>query len=398
MADEKQDMQLDGEEDFAAMFAASDSSLARFAPGQKIEATVIKVTAEWIFIDTGTKGEGVLDRKEFLNDDGSVTVKEGDKISAWFIASRHGEMRFTTRLDGSAGGSSQLEDAFNGGIPVQGFVEKEVKGGYEVKVGGSRAFCPFSQTGLKRDEGPEQFLGKHHQFRITEYRENGRSIVVSRRALLDEERQAMREAAWENVSEGEIVEGKVSTLREFGAFVDIGGVEGLIPMSELGWKRVKDVAEVLSVGQQVKVLIKRVDREAGKISLSLRDTLADPWDTLTENFSEGAYINGTVSRLANFGAFVTLADGIDGLIPISRLGSGKRINHPREVLKEDERIEVKVESIDRAARRISLSIGAASRAVEEEESELASFRQQAAEGSSKSLGSLGELFKAKMGR
>lgn len=393
---EEQDMQLEGEEDFAAMFAASGNALARFTPGQKIEATVIKISGEWIFIDTGAKGEGVLDRKEFLADDGSVTVKEGDRISAWFIASRHGEMKFTTRLDGSAGGSSQLEDAYNGGIPVQGLVEKELKGGYEVKVGGSRAFCPFSQTGLKRDEGPELFLGKHHQFRIIEYKENGRNIVVSRRALLDEERQAAREAAWENVREGEIVTGTVSSLREFGAFVDIGGVEGLIPMSELGWKRVKDASEVLSTGQQVKVLVKKVDREGGKISLSLRDTLADPWDTLTGSFPEGSYVTGTVSRLASFGAFVTLADGIDGLIPISRMGSGKRINHPREVLKEGERIEVKVESVDKAARRISLSMGAASRAVDEEESELASFRQQAAEASTKSLGSLGELLKSKM--
>jgi small subunit ribosomal protein S1 len=277
-------------------------------------------------------------------------------------------------------------------------VEKEIKGGYEVKVGGSRAFCPFSQTGLRRDEGPEAFLGQHFQFRIAEYRENGRSIIVSRRALLDEERQAKREAAWDTISEGEIVEGRVASLREFGAFVDIGGIEGLIPMSELGWKRVKDAAEVLSVGQQVKVLVKRVDRDAGKISLSLRDTLADPWEALAGNFPEGSYVNGTVSRLATFGAFVTLADGVDGLIPISRMGSGKRINHPREVLKEGERIEVKVESLDMAARRISLSLGAASRAVEEEESELASFRQQAAAGSSKSLGSLGEMLQAKIKR
>ncbi|GAM08999.1 30S ribosomal protein S1 [Geobacter sp. OR-1] len=396
MVNDEKEMPVEGEEDFATLLAASDSSFARFTPGQKIEAKVIKITAEWVFIDTGAKGEGVLDRKEFLNEDGTLTVTEGAKVSAWFVASRHGEMRFTTRMDGSAGGSSQLEDAFNGGIPVQGLVEKEVKGGYEVKVGGSRAFCPFSQTGLRRDEGAEQFIGKHFQFRITEYRENGRSIVVSRRVLLDEERQAKRAAAWETVTEGEIVSGTVASLREFGAFVDIGGIEGLIPMSELGWKRVKDASEVLSVGQQVKVLVKRVDREGGKISLSLRDTLADPWESLAGNFPEGSYVSGTVSRLANFGAFVTLADGIDGLIPISRLGGGKRINHPREVLKEGERIEVKVESLDTAARKISLSLGAASRAVEEEESELAAFRQQAAEGSTKSLGSLGELLKSKM--
>jgi len=385
------------EEDFAALLAGSERALTRFTPGQKIAALVIKISNDWIFIDTGTKGEGVLDRKEFLAADGSLTIAEGDTVSAWFVGSQHGEMRFTTRLDGSAGGSAQLEDAWRGGIPVQGLVEKEVKGGFEVKIGGShRAFCPFSQTGLRRDEGAEQFIGSHQQFRITEYRENGRSIVVSRRVLLEEERQAKREAAWDTIREGEVVSGTVSSLRDFGAFVDLGGIEGLIPMSELGWKRVKDAAEVLSAGQQVKVLVKKVDREAGKISLSLRDTLADPWETASARFVEGTYVAGVVSRLANFGAFVTLADGIDGLVPISRLGGGKRINHPREVLKEGEQIEVKVESVDRDARRISLSLGAVGRAAEEEESELASFRQQATEGSSKSLGSLGELLKAKL--
>ena len=396
MVQDGNDQFQEGDEDFASLLAASEKKVERFAPGQKISARVIKVSAEWVFIDTGTKGEGVLDRKEFLADDGSLTVSEGDTIGAWFVASSHGEMRFTTRLDGSAGGSSQLEDAFHGGIPVQGFVEKEVKGGYEVKVGGSRSFCPFSQTGLRRDEGPEAFVGRHFQFRITEYRENGRSIVVSRRAILEEERQARRDEAWETIREGEIVTGTVSSLRDFGAFVDLGGVEGLIPMSELGWKRVKDASEVLSVGEQVRVLVKRVDREAQKISLSLRDTLADPWQSASGEFHEGSYVVGSVSRLANFGAFVTLADGIDGLIPISRMGSGKRINHPREVLKEGERIEVKIESIDPVAKRISLSMGAASRAVEEEEQELATFRAQATEGASKSLGSLGELLKAKM--
>jgi small subunit ribosomal protein S1 len=369
MSTEENDNRMSEEEDFAALFAASEKRSERFAPGQKVSGRVISVSGDWIFIDTGSKGEGVLDRKEFLDSEGNCPVAVGNR---------------------------QLEDAWQGGIPVQGLVEKEVKGGYEVKVGGSRAFCPFSQTGLRRDEGPELFIGKHLQFRITEYRENGRSIVVSRRVLLEEERQAKREAAWDTIREGEIVAGTVASLRDFGAFVDLGGIEGLIPMSELGWKRVKDAAEVLSVGQQVKVLVKRVDREAGKISLSLRDTLANPWETASLQFTEGAYVMGTVSRLANFGAFVTLADGIDGLIPISRLGGGKRINHPREVLKEGEQIEVKVESVDRPARKISLSLGAVGRAVAEEESELVAFRQQAAEGSTKSLGSLGELLKAKL--
>jgi len=395
--DEKEQNNSGGEEDFAAMFAASDSSLARFAPGQKITARVIKVSNEWVFIDTGTKGEGVLDRKEFLADDGSLTVGEGDAVTVWFLGSKHGEMRFTTRLDGSAGGNAQLEEAWQGGIPVQGLVEKEVKGGFEVKIGGSvRAFCPYSQMGLRREENAAESIGRHLQFRITEYRENGRSIVLSHRQILEEEQQVRREEAKASLREGEIITGTVRSLRDFGAFVDLGGIDGLIPMSELAWGRVKDAGDVLSVGQQVTVLIKRLDLENDKITLSLRATLDDPWQVAAKSFPEGSYQQGTVSKLANFGAFVTLAEGIDGLIPISRLGAGRRINHPKDVLKEGERVEVKVESVDSAARKISLSLAAMSRAADEEAQEMADFRQEAARSATTSLGSLGDMLQKKL--
>jgi small subunit ribosomal protein S1 len=194
------------------------------------------------------------------------------------------------------------------------------------------------------------------------------------------------------------VSGKISSLRDFGAFVDIGGIEGLIPVSEIGWGRVENISDALAVGEEVTVVIKEVNWDTDRISLSLKDTLADPWEKVMESYPEGSFHPGRVARLAPFGAFVTLSTGVDGLIHISRLGGGKRINHPREVLKEGENIEVKVESVDREHRRLSLALAGAARAAEEEEADLASFRSQAAEESSRSMGSLGDLIRAKQAK
>ncbi len=384
------------EEDFAELLEQSLSGQSgRLQPGQKVTARVLKITGEWLFIDTGHKGEGVVDLKEFLDLDGNLTVKEGDDVVAYFLSSRHGEMRFSTRIGGGASGSAQLEEAWRAGVPVEGLVEKEIKGGYEVKLAGTtRAFCPFSQMSLRRVDNAESLVGARLEFRITDYSENGRNIVVSRRVLLEEEQQRAREESLAAISEGMTVSGTVTSLRDFGAFVDIGGIDGLVPLSEIGWSRVKDVRDVLSVGQQVQVVIKAIDREKERISLSLKDTLADPWEKVAETYPEGSFHTGSVARLAPFGAFVTLSEGVDGLIHISRLGSGKRINHPREVLQEGDSVEVKVESFDRANRRLSLALAGAARAADEEEASIAEYRRQSGEAP-KGMGTLGEMLQAK---
>lgn len=388
--------EMNEEESFAELFEKSSRETARLRPGSKVEAKILKIGAEWVFLDIGKKGEGVMDRKELLDAEGNLTAAEGDTITAWFTGSVRNELRFTTKLAAGAAAQSQLEDAWRAGIPVEGYVVKEIKGGFEVKVGGSmRAFCPFSQISLRRAENPAEFVGKTLTFKIAEYGERGRNIVVSHRQVLEEEQREKREALKETLVEGATVAGTVVRLADFGAFVDLGGVDGLIPVSEVGWTRVKHVRDVLSVGDQVTVVIKRTDWETGKISLSLKDAQADPWEAVAEKFPEGSYHTGTVARLAPFGAFVTLATGIDGLIHISKLGKGKRINHPRDVINEGETVEVKVDGVDRENRKLSLSLAEVSRAAEEEEKSAASFRQQAVATPKESMGSLGDLLKAK---
>jgi small subunit ribosomal protein S1 len=388
------------EESFAAMFERSQKDSGHLAPGSKVEATVLKITKDWVFLDTGRKGEGVLDIKELTDAEGNVSVKVGDKVTAWFISSRNNEMRFTTKIGaGSAGsaGNAQLEEAYAAGIPVQGVVEKEVKGGFEVKVAGSRAFCPFSQMGLRRVDDSAALIGKHMSFKISEYAENGRNIVVSHRALLEEELQQQKEALKETLKVGDRVKGTVTSLRDFGAFVSVGCIDGLLPISEVAWARVNDVSEVLSVGQEVEVVVKGIDWDKDRISFSLKDTLADPWEQAASSFPEGSYQNGKVARLTPFGAFVTLASGVDGLIHISKLGGGKRIQHPKEVLAEGQDVEVKVEGVDRDQKRISLSLASISRAEQEQTETMDAYRKTVAE-TPKGMGTLGDLLKAKLAK
>jgi small subunit ribosomal protein S1 len=387
------------DESFAELFAEnSEKGRSWLEPGQKLTGKVLKIGTEWLFMDTGQKGEGVIERKEFLDVDGSITVAEGDIITAYFLSSSHGEMRFTTKIGGSASGSTQLEQAWQARVPVEGVVEKEIKGGYEIKLGGSsRAFCPYSQIALRRVENPEALIGTRLTFLISEYAENGRNIIVSRRSLLEEEQRRLKDEAQASITVGMTVTGTVTTLQDYGAFVDIGGLEGLIPISEVGWSRVKDIREVLTVGQQLKVVIKSIDTEKDRISLSIKDTLADPWDLVPSKFPEGSFHSGTIARLDTFGAFVTLGDGIDGLLHISKLGAGKRINHPREVVKEGDEVEVKIENIDRANRRISLALGAPARAAAEEEATLSEFRRQS-DDAPKGMGTLADMLRTKVQR
>ncbi|PLX99896.1 MAG: 30S ribosomal protein S1 [Desulfuromonas sp.] len=355
MSDERYEDNESMNEDFAAMLEESMSGAKRLEPGQKIEAKILQIGAEWVFLDVGQKGEGVLDVKELQDEEGALTVEVGDAISAYFLSSAGGELRFTTRLGGGDSGTAQLEEAWRSEIPVDGRIDKEIKGGFDVRLPGNvRSFCPYSQVALRRVENAEELVGQSFSFKITQFESQGRNIVVSRRALLEEEQRQQRESLKETLSEGMRVTGTITSLRDFGAFVDIGGLEGLLPISEVAYGRVEDISEVLSVGQTLELVVKSIDWEKNRFAFSRRDTLADPWSVVPQKYKAGTQVNGTVSRLAPFGAFVTLEEGIDGLVHISKLGEGRRITHPREVVQVGQQLAVTVEKLEPEARRISL--------------------------------------------
>ncbi len=402
MVDTERDNNLEdegGEKSFAELFNESGAVQGRFAPGERVDAVVVKITPEWVFIDIGGKNEGYLDIREFLDADGNVAIKEGETVRAYFLYSKNNEKLFSTKIGKGDAGRAFLEDAAQSGMPVEGLVEKEVKGGFDVRIAGDvRAFCPFSQTGLFRVDAPADLVGQRLSFRIIEYAENGRNIIVSRRALLEEERAKNKELLKESLREGALVSGTVVSLQKYGAFVDIGGLQALLPISEIAWGHVDDIAEKLTVGQQIEASVLKIDWENDKISLSLRSILPDPWDLAEREFPIGMTTTGTVARLTKFGAFVTLSPGVDGLVHISRLGRGKRISHPSEVLKEGQSLEVRVEKIDREAKRISLvpADELVESAGDDKKEEPDDFRKYLGKDSV-SFGSFGELLQKKLG-
>ncbi|MCM2267154.1 MAG: 30S ribosomal protein S1 [Elusimicrobiales bacterium] len=379
------------EENFAEMFEETYKEPSRLEPGHKVEAAIVKLTPEWALIEVGGKGEGYVDINELKDAEGNLIAREGDKLRAYFLRSEEGEMRFTTRIGSGPAARAQIEDSFKNHLAVEGTIAREVKGGFEVAIGGVRAFCPFSQMGTRRDENKAEYVGKALWFEVIEF--GGRNIVLSRRSIVDAERRERAAVLKEALKEGDRVKGVVTSLQKFGAFVDIGGIEGLLPVSELAWGRTEKVSDLLSVGQPVEVMIKRLDWQNEKISLSLKDVLPNPWDTAAENWPSGSYHTGRVSRLAPFGAFIALGEGVDGLIHVSRLGGGeRRIGHPEEVLKVGQEIEVKVESVDPAARKISLVPATVSRAEDEHTETMAKYRGKA-EAGSPAMGSMGETLK-----
>ena len=390
-----------GHESFADLFKDDTVSKTKLSPGQKLQATVVDVSQDTIFLDVGGKSEGYLDRKELEDETGNITVTPGDSLKVYFLSSAKNEMLFTTKIGGGSTSLVHLEEAYHNSIPLEGYVKKEIKGGFEITAAGNiRTFCPYSQMDLKRITDPDEYIGKHLLFKITQFSEGGRNIVLSRRIILEEEREQKREELKKHIQEGLTVKGKITSIKKFGAFVDVDGIEGLIPISEIGWSRTEDISEILSEGQDVEVVILKLDWENERFSFSLKQALPDPWHDIAKRFPAGSFHSGTVIRLAKFGAFVNLAAGIDGLIHISKLGGGRRINHPKEIVEEGQTVNVKIEEIDQENKRLSLAL-VAEMADEEtgnlEKEDIKQYMQkQDNHETNESLGTLGEILKARL--
>jgi small subunit ribosomal protein S1 len=384
---------------FGAMFDESFKQFNRLSPGDKTEARVVSISDDWIFLDIGRKGEGVLDKKEMVDKDGNLTVELGSKLTLFFLRASGGDMRFTSRLGKGENANAQLEDAYHKEIPIEGLVEKEIKGGFEVTIGKARAFCPFSQIALRRAENNEIYIGQRYNFMITEFSDKGRNIVVSRRSILKEEEENAREELKGTLNEGMVVKGRITSLQKFGAFINIGAIEGLLPISEISHQRVEKIEDVLTVGQEVEVSILSLNWEKNRHSFSLKSILADPWDSAVMNLKIGSVHTGVVRKLQTYGAFVSLVGGIDGLLHISKLGGGKRIQYPAQVLKEGQDLEVEIDSIDIETKRISLSIpGSDNTENDDDESSWQKDYKPVKEKKEDGIGSFGALLASKLNK
>lgn len=352
------DMEKEEDISFAELFEQSSQTPgARFSPGERVTGTIVKISKETVFVDLGGKSEGTADLSEFLDDEGNPTVHEGEEIELRVSSVRRGIHLSRSIKARGAEALEILRDAQRNRIPVEGRVAAVNKGGFEVEISGMRGFCPISQIDLHYCEKPEEHLGQRYPFRITELKERGRNIILSRRVLLQEEQEQKFQETLATLKPGLEVEGKVTRLMNFGAFVDIGGLEGLLHVSEISRARIGHPSEVLEPGQIVKVRILKIETDrkgAPRVSLSRKVFEPEIWDTGLP-FREGEVIPGKVSRLADFGAFVEVAPGVDGLVHVSEI-SYQKVAHPNRVLKEGDAIEVLVLKIDEGKRRLSLSI------------------------------------------
>ncbi len=346
------------EASFAELLKAhTESPVRKVRAGERVSGRVAKIGKETIFIDLGGKSEGMADLSEFLNEAGALTIKVGDWVEMRVASIKEGiHLTKGMKIQG-ADALDLLREAKENLIPVEGRVASLTKGGFEIELSGLRAFCPISQIDLVYTEKPEEHLGGRYLFRIIEIKEKGKNIIVSRRALLTEEQEKRAKETLERLEPDLECEGKVTKLTNFGAFVDIGGIEGMVHISEIAHGRIHHPSDLLQTGQTVKVKVLKVetDKEGKpKVSLSIKALEPDSWQRGL-GFEEGEIIRGTVSRLTDFGAFVEVAPGVDGLVHLSEI-SYDRLSHPSQYLREGDTVDVLVLGIHPETRRISLSI------------------------------------------
>jgi small subunit ribosomal protein S1 len=342
------------DDDFAAMFEASHTA-KQYERGQAVEGTIVGFGHEVAFVDVGGKGEAVIAVNELKNADGAFDFAVGDRIQA-IVVSTSGGLTLSRRLARGAVRDAQLADAFQARLPVEGKVEREVKGGYEVRIGRQRAFCPMSQMDIARTPDPAVHVGRVYSFTIFNYLEGGRNIVVSRRALLEQEQQAHADEIRRSIVPGAVLKGRVVSVREYGAFVNLGGgIEGLLHVSDMGWSRVTDAAQTVGVGDEITVKVLRVDEATHKIALGMKQLGEDPWSMVPAAFAVGQVRTGLVTRLAEFGAFVELAPGIEGLAHVSAFPPTGTPRGWAKALPVGTTAAFEILSLDVQARRIGLA-------------------------------------------
>ena len=347
-------------EDFAKLFEASPGMGERLRVGDRISGAIIAVGKDSVFVDTGTKIDGVVDPSELLDENGSLPYQVGDTVELYVVSLKGDEVRLSKAVSG-AGGIRALSDAYENAIPVEGKVKGLVKGGFHVEVMQKRAFCPVSQMEMRFTDKPEEHVGKTYLFLISQFEEGGKNIVLSRRDLLKEEYEKEVKGFFETLKIGADIPGRVTRLTPYGAFVEIfPNLEGMVHISELSWSRVEKPGDVVQIDDQVMVRVVGVEHgktpDQTRISLSMKEVTGDPWLQVEGKFQIGEKLKGKVVRCTKFGAFVEIAPGIEGLVHISEMSYRKRVVRTEDIVSPGDMVHVVVKEVDVPRRRISLSI------------------------------------------
>jgi small subunit ribosomal protein S1 len=345
----------DEPEDFQTLY---EESLKTLEEGQILRGTVIDITPDHVTVDVGYKSEGQIPMQEFLKRDKKVDVKIGDRIDV-FLEKKESEEGLLTLSKEKADKITIWRDISRScreGEVIEGEIVGKVKGGLSVDIGRILAFLPGSQIDLKPVRNLDALIGQRLKFKVIKFNRKRNNIVLSRRVLLDEERKQLRQETLKNLKEGDVVEGTVKNLTDYGAFIDLGGMDGLLHITDISWGRIGHPSERLSAGDRIKVKILRFDREKEKVSLGLKQALPDPWESVPQRYPTGCRIKGKVVNVTDYGVFVELEDGIEGLVHISELTWSKKMKHPSKVVHIGDTVEVMVLDCDPLKRRISLGM------------------------------------------
>ena len=343
-----------GGDDFQTMF---EESMRSVKPGGVVKGKVVGITATHVMIDVGYKSEGQIPLQEFLDRDGKVQVQVGDEVDVFFDSSEddNGDIILSRERAENIKIWEEIERAFREGLGVEGVILSKVKGGFNVDVG-VPGFLPGSHVDVRPTRNLDKFLGKREKFAILKYNRPRGNVVVSRRVLMEKERDVLKKEILKVLEEGVILEGVVKNITSYGAFVDLGGIDGILHISDMSWGRIGHPSEMVKVGDHIKVAVLKFDAERERISLGMKQITPDPWTTVQQNYPVGTRVRGQVLSLMDYGAFVELEKGVEGLIHISEMAWTKKISHPSKVLQVGETVEVLVLNVDPNHRRISLGL------------------------------------------
>jgi small subunit ribosomal protein S1 len=344
-------------ESFAELF---ESSLAnqRIRPGMILTGLIIDVTDDVVIVNVGLKSEAVIPLEQFKNERGEIEVKPGDSVEVALdsVEDGTGETRLSREKAKRARTWTRLEEAFNKQEIVNGVITGRVKGGFTVEIENVRAFLPGSLVDVRPVRDTSYLEGKPLEFKVIKLDQKRNNVVVSRRAVVEQEFSAERSALMDNLQEGAVVKGSVKNLTDYGAFVDLGGIDGLLHITDMAWKRVKHPSEVVKVGDEVEVRILKFDRERSRVSLGLKQLGADPWQNIARRYPPNTRVFGKVTNIADYGAFVEIEDGVEGLVHVSEMDWTNKNVNPAKVVHTGQEVEVMVLDVDEERRRISLGL------------------------------------------
>ncbi len=344
-------------ENFAQLFEESLTEL-EMRPGSIVKGTVVAIDSETVTVNAGLKSEGVIPIEQFRNDEGELEVEVGDEVDVALdaIEDGFGETRLSREKAKRQAAWIELEKAFEDQETVKGVITGKVKGGFTVDVQTIRAFLPGSLVDVRPVRDTSHLEGIDLEFKVIKLDQKRNNVVVSRRSVIESESSAEREELLANLQEGQEVKGIVKNLTDYGAFVDLGGVDGLLHITDMAWKRIKHPSEVVQVGDEIQVKILKFDRERSRVSLGLKQLGADPWEQISARYPEGARLKGRVTNLTDYGCFVEIEDGVEGLVHVSEMDWTNKNIHPSKVVNLGDEVEVMVLDIDEERRRISLGI------------------------------------------